>query len=158
MARGQVARAWRVARELTIIRLHPDAVGWFVDVGHAETIAVLRREVAAWSRDAALLHDPLEVDTSMLASGRRDVTTAVAGWLRAPGCSATAHSLPVFGSPPSTHNLICWAVWIPLLGETGQDRIPSAVGKFVTTDRPTPLLEGTPALVTASKLLGVRVH
>jgi len=50
--------------------------------GHAETIAVLRREVIAWSPDAALLRDPMQVDTSLLASGRCDVTTAVAGWLR----------------------------------------------------------------------------
>jgi len=43
---------------------------------------VLRREVIAWSPDAALLRDPMQVDTSLLASGRCDVTTAVAGWLR----------------------------------------------------------------------------
>jgi len=119
---------------------------------------VLRREVTAWSPDAALLRDPMRVDTSLLASGRRDVTTAVAGWLRTRVLGDGSQPSGVRFTSKHGQNLVCWAVWVPLLGETGQDRVPSAVGKFVTADPPMPLLEGTPALLTADKLLHLRVY
>jgi len=95
---------------------------------------VLRREVTAWSPDAALLRDPMRVDTSLLASGRRDVTTAVAGWLRTRVLGDGSQPSGVRFTSKHGQNLVCWAVWVPLLGETGQNRVPSAVGKFVTAD------------------------
>ena len=157
MARGQIARAWRVAREMTTLQLL-GGTGWFVDVGHAETIAALRASVGSWSPDPNLVRDPLQVDTSLLTSGRREVTTSVAAWLRGRVLADGSEPSGVRFTSKHGQNLICWAVWVALLGETGQQEVPELVGRVATAGQPTPLLENTPALLTASALLGVRVH
>lgn len=158
MERGQVARGWRTARDLTAIRLHGSQAGWFIDIGHADTVAALRREAAAWSPDPALVRDPMQVDISLLTGGRRQVTTAVACWLRTRVLADGTQPAGMRYSSRHGQNLHCWAIWIPLAGETQQTGIPALVGRIITAEQPTELGEGTPALLAAAGLLGLRVH
>lgn len=158
MAPGQIARSWRVARKLTTVRLRRGSAQWFVDLGHAETVAALRRAVDAWAPTPELRHDPLRVDLSLLAGADRDATVAAGAWIRRQVLTDGSEPSGVrFASKHGT-SLICWAVWIPLNGETDQAKVRAIVEKVAAVDTETDLLENTPPLLRASALLGVRVH
>lgn len=157
MARGQIARAWRVARELTIVRLYPGAVGWFVDVGHRRDN---RRTASRGHRLVTRCGPGPRPDTSRhkparkRPAGRHDRRRGMAAHA-GPRRRLTALRRPVHLQTRTEPHLLGGVV--PLLGETGQDLIPTAVGRFVTADSPMPLLEATPALLAAGTLLGLRV-
>ncbi|MGQ0843417.1 MAG: hypothetical protein ACT4QF_04720 [Sporichthyaceae bacterium] len=122
MPPGQIARSWRVARKLTTLRLRRGATPWFVDVGHAETVAALRRAVDAWAPTPELQNDPPRVDLSLLAGSDRHATVAAGAWIRRQLLTDGSEPSGVrFASKHGT-SLICWAVWIPLNGETDRER------------------------------------
>lgn len=158
LPRGHVARAWRAARQLATVQLRPGAFGYFVDIGHAETIAVLRSTASAWSPDATLLADPARVDTSLLAGGRREITTMIAGWLRGQVLCDGSRPSGIRFTSKHGQNLVCWAAWVPLRDKTGQADVPAMVGDSITVGPTTELLPNAPALLAASRLLGLRVH
>jgi len=158
MQRGQIARSWRVARQVTTITAKAAAGKWCVDLLHGESIEALRAEVATWSPGPELVEDPLKVDVSLLTSGRREITTAAASWVsRRTLCDGSIPAGIRFGSKHGA-NYVCWALWVPLLGTTDQSHVPGLASKRVTAGKSHKLLENFPALRKAASILRVRVH
>lgn len=105
MNSGTLPRIWRSERQLHIVEL--PFPGWWIDVEHPETMAAVEAAIPDTLKDLGISH----VDTSLLRSSRRDVTTAIADHLRdlvlfdgsyAPGIK--------FGSRHGGYSN--WAVWL----------------------------------------------
>ncbi|ABK05884.1 hypothetical protein Arth_4243 (plasmid) [Arthrobacter sp. FB24] len=105
MNSGTLPRIWRTERQLHIVEL--PFPGWWIDVEHPETMAAVEAAIPDTLKDLGITH----VDTSLLRSNRRDVTTAIADHLRdlvlfdgsyAPGIK--------FGSRHGAY--LNWAVWL----------------------------------------------
>jgi hypothetical protein len=69
---GTLPRIWRTERQLHIVEL--PLPGWWIDVEHPETMAAVEAAIPNTLKDLGITH----VDTSLLRSKRRGVTTAIA--------------------------------------------------------------------------------
>ena len=114
MAPRQVAAAWR--NERLLYRLDLPSDGWFVDIEMADSIAAVSRAlpelIVGSGRD--------QLTTGYLKSEDRDLTTAIAEWVR--GIVLDDGNLPHGIVYESKHSKgwRCWAIWLRALDD-GKD-------------------------------------
>lgn len=105
MNSGTLPRKWRTERQLHIVEL--PFPGWWIDVEHPETMATIEAALPGALRDHGVAH----VDTSLLRSNRREVTTAIADHLRDLVLFDGSYALGIrFGSRHGGY--LNWAVWL----------------------------------------------
>ncbi|NWL32089.1 RES domain-containing protein [Paenarthrobacter nitroguajacolicus] len=105
MYSGTLPRIWRTERQLHIVEL--PFPGWWIDVEHPETMAAVEAAIPDTLKDLGVAH----VDTGLLRSNRREVTTAIADHLRELVLfdGSYAHGIR-FGSRHG--GFVNWAVWL----------------------------------------------
>lgn len=142
MGRGSLPAQWRVRRRLYHLRLAEP--GWWVDIGHPETIAAIRRILG---EDLHAATGCTEVTLAELHAPNREVTTRIASWLRGLVLDDGTRALGIrynskFGGE-------CFAYWLRRRDDgLGNDSL-HPVSEAVITLR-------TDALHTAAKRLGMR--
>ena len=105
MNSGTLPRTWRTGRQLHIVEL--PFPGWWIDVEHPETVAAVEVAIPDTLKDLGVAH----IDTSLLRSNRREVTTAIADHLRELVLFDGSYPLGIrFGSRHG--GFVNWAVWL----------------------------------------------
>ncbi|TXC99038.1 hypothetical protein [Streptomyces sp. ISID311] len=156
MPQGRVAQQWRLERNACKISLADEGI--YVQICHSATINKLRDHAEEWAPDDALIADPSKIDLSLLTGNRRSVTSSAAQWIN--------RQLMKDGSEPrgimycSRHgsDQVCWAAWIPLLGEGKQERVPDLVAKRATSLGCEDILDSDQDLKRAATTLGLRCY
>lgn len=105
MNSGTLPRAWRTERLIHIVEL--PFPGWWVDVEHPDTIAAVETAIPDTLKELGVVH----LDTAVLRSGKREVTTAVAELIRDQILFDGSETLGIqFGSRHG--GFVNWAVWL----------------------------------------------
>jgi len=149
MSPGHVPAEWREVRRLGEVVLRNDH--YYVDLGEAENLGVLRRFVRDWS---PARYRSNRIDLSDLVGGERQVTCAAAAWLATRELANGAHPCGLRYLSKHGANLACWALWVPV--EDG-GCVEQAVGRYAWRGMTLPVDANDPQLIWAANQLGLKV-
>lgn len=144
MSSGTLPRQWRTQRQLHIIEL--PFPGWWIDIEHPETLSAIEAAIPDTLKDLGVRH----VDTGLLRSNRREVTTAIADHLRELVLYDGSYAQGVRYA--SGHGgFVNWAVWL----RDYDLKVPGADGLLHLSE--SPIYFNDPDLEAASRRFRLKV-